>query len=61
MAARRTKKEILFDSYAAELRLASAVNSTVTQDVIQSRLDEKGPLDEIAGESTWEYLQLRLT
>ena len=60
-AARRTKKEILFDSYAADLRRASAANSTVTQDVVQSRLDEKGPSDEIAGESTWEYLQLRLT
>ena len=57
-AARRTKKEILFDSYAADLRRASAANSTVTQDVVQSRLDEKGPSDEIAGESTWEYLQL---
>ena len=50
--------EILFDSYTEELRLALAVNGTVTQDVVHARLDKKGPSDEIAGESTWENLQL---
>ena len=42
-AARQTKKEILFDSYTAELCLVWAVNGTVIQDVVHACLDKRGP------------------
>ena len=59
-AVRRTKKDILFDSNTAVRCQASAGNGTVTQDFDLACLEGKALTDEIAGELTWESLQLRL-
>ena len=57
-AVRRTKKDILFDSNTAVRCQASAGNGTVTQDFDLACLEGKALTDEIAGELTWESLQL---
>ena len=54
------KLEILIDLIAADACQASVVICTVTQDVDLGRLKGAAFTDDIAGESTWEPLQLLL-
>ena len=51
----------LFDSSTMDAHHASIVLGTVTQDFDYARFEEEASTDDIAGESTWELLQLPLT
>ena len=51
----------LFDSSTMDAYHASIVLRTVTQDFDYARFEEEASTDDIAGESTWELLQLPLT
>ena len=50
--------DVPFDPTATEASQASVVNCPVTQDIDLVRFDEEAFTDDIAGGSTWEYLQL---